>query len=154
MQYWLFKTEPDTFSIEDLANRPGKKEGWDGVRNYQARNYMRDDMCVDDMAFIYHSSCKIPGIAGLAQVTKVGLVDQLQFDPESEYFDPKATEENPRWFMVELTHLETFEQVLPLSVIKEYPEISEIPLVNRTRLSVMPVVKREFDVLLSAARSL
>lgn len=154
MQYWLFKTEPDTFSIEDLANRPGKKEGWDGVRNYQARNYMRDSMRVDDMAFIYHSSCKVPGIAGLAKVTKAGLVDQLQFDPESEYFDPKATAENPRWFMVELTHLETFEKVLPLFVIKEHPEISDIPLVSRSRLSVMPVVKYEFDVLLSAARSL
>ncbi len=153
MHYWLFKTEPDTFSIEDLANSPARKEGWDGVRNYQARNYMRDDMEVDDLAFVYHSSCKTPGIAGLAKISKTGLIDPLQFDPESHYFDPKATKECPRWFMVELMHLETFEKVLPLSVIKKHPSVSEIPLLNRSRLSVMPVVEDEFNLLLNLSRS-
>jgi predicted RNA-binding protein with PUA-like domain len=94
-QYWLFKTEPDAFSIDDLAACPNKREGWDGIRNYQARNFMRDKMQVGDKAFIYHSSCKDVGIVGLAKVSQTGLVDPLQFDPESKYFDPKSSPENP-----------------------------------------------------------
>ncbi|MFT5543611.1 MAG: putative RNA-binding protein with PUA-like domain, partial [Arenicella sp.] len=89
-QYWLFKTEPDAFSIDDLASKPNKREGWDGIRNYQARNFMRDDMRVNDMAFIYHSSCKHIGIVGLAKISDIGLIDPTQFDPESHYFDPKS----------------------------------------------------------------
>lgn len=155
MRYWLFKTEPDAFSIDDLANRPNAAEGWDGVRNYQARNFMRDQMNVDDLAFIYHSSCKIPGIAGLASVSQTGLIDPTQFDPESNYFDPKATSEQPRWHMVELTFIEKFNPILPLSIIKEQPNITELNLIKKgSRLSIMPVEEREFKGLLELARKL
>jgi len=151
-RFWLFKTEPDAFSITDLANAPNKREGWNGVRNYQARNFMRDEMRVGDSAFIYHSSCKTIGIAGLAKVSKVGVVDQTQFDPQSAYFDPKATPETPRWIMVELEHVETFASILTLSSIKQMPDISELALVKKGRLSVMPVLESEFETLLFAAR--
>ena len=152
-QYWLFKTEPDAFSIQDLANKLNKREGWDGIRNYQARNFMRDDMKVGDMAFIYHSSCKQIGIAGLAKVSNIGLIDQTQFNPESGYFDPKSSPESPRWCMVELEHIETFTHILPLASIKQMPGITEIGLVKKGgRLSIMPVSPDEFDVLLTEAR--
>jgi predicted RNA-binding protein with PUA-like domain len=152
-QYWLFKTEPDAFSIVDLANKSNKREGWDGIRNYQARNFMRDDMKVGDMAFIYHSSCKQIGIAGLARVSDIGLTDQTQFNPESRYFDPKSALESPRWCMVELEHIETFSHILPLANIKQIPGITEIGLVKKGgRLSIMPVIPDEFYILLSEAR--
>jgi predicted RNA-binding protein with PUA-like domain len=153
-QYWLFKTEPDAFSIADLAQRPNKREGWDGVRNYQARNFMRDDMQVGDMAFIYHSSCKNIGLAGLAKVSNIGLVDPTQFDPESHYFDPKSTPEKPRWYMVELEHVETFPSILALANIKQMPNIIDLGLVKKgSRLSIMPVQPLEFEILLNEARS-
>ena len=152
-QYWLFKTEPDAFSIDDLAACPNKREGWDGIRNYQARNFMRDQMHVGDKAFIYHSSCKDVGIIGLAKVSQTGLVDPLQFDPESKYFDPKSSPDNPRWLMVELEHVETFNNILSLKTIKNMPSISEIGLVKKGgRLSIMPVSENEFQLLLSAAK--
>jgi predicted RNA-binding protein with PUA-like domain len=152
-QYWLFKTEPDAFSIQDLANKSNKREDWDGIRNYQARNFMRDDMKVGDMAFIYHSSCKQIGISGLARVSDIGLTDQTQFNPESRYFDPKSALESPRWCMVELEHIETFSHILPLANIKQIPGITEIGLVKKGgRLSIMPVIPDEFYILLSEAR--
>nr|WP_297350167.1 EVE domain-containing protein [uncultured Glaciecola sp.] len=152
-QYWLFKTEPDAFSIQDLANKPNKREGWDGIRNYQARNFMRDNMSVGDMAFIYHSSCKQIGIAGLAKISGIGLTDQTQYNPESRYFDPKSAPESPRWCMVELEHLETFTRILSLARIKHMPSITKIGLVKKGgRLSIMPVTADEFDILLTEAR--
>lgn len=152
MKYWLFKTEPNDFSIDDFLTRENKREGWDGVRNYQARNFMRDQMQVNDLAFIYHSSCKNVGIAGLAKVSKTGVVDPTQFDSTSRYFDEKSTKNAPRWIMVELEHLETFNQVLPLADIKNNPNIKDIPLVKKGRLSVMPVPEDEFITLLSMCR--
>ncbi|MGQ8366452.1 EVE domain-containing protein [Glaciecola sp. 1036] len=155
MGYWLFKTEPDEFSIQDLASRKDKRETWNGVRNYQARNFMRDDIKKGDQVFIYHSSCKLVGIAGLAKVSNTGLVDPTQFDPESHYYDPKASKENPRWIMVEVEHLETFNQVLPLKEIKQMPEITELGLVKKGhRLSIMPVEQAEFEFLLGKCRAL
>ncbi len=152
-QHWLFKTEPDAFSISDLASRPKKREGWDGVRNYQARNFMRDDMQEGDLAFIYHSSCKNIGIAGLAKISNIGLVDNAQFNPESKYFDPKSTPDNPRWWMVELEHIETFSQILSLASIKKIPDIIELGLVKKgSRLSIMPVTANEFSILYSHAK--
>ena len=152
-QHWLFKTEPDTFSISDLANRPNKREGWDGVRNYQARNFMRDEMRVGDLAFIYHSSCKHIGIAGLAKISRTGLPDSAQFNPESCYFDPKSTPDNPRWWMVELEHVDTFTQILSLEKIKKMPSIVELGLVKKgSRLSIMPVNANEFDLLLACVK--
>lgn len=154
MAYWLFKTEPDTFSIDDLKARPARTEPWDGVRNYQARNFLRDNVAKGDSVFIYHSSCKAVGIAGIATVSRSGYPDDTQFDPESAYFDPKSSPEKPRWFCVDVTFEEKFAQILPLKRIKSMPQISEIPLVNKgSRLSVMPVTKREWDILCHAARS-
>lgn len=152
MAYWLFKTEPDAFSIDDLASRPGQTEPWDGVRNYQARNFLRDDIKLDDKVFIYHSSCKDVGIAGVAKVVKAGYPDTTQFDPESKYFDPKSHPDNPRWFRVDVKFEEKFSKVLPLSVIKSMPEITDLGLVKKgSRLSIMPVSESEWRLLYASA---
>jgi|TARA_R110002050_G_scaffold102989_5_gene211918 predicted RNA-binding protein with PUA-like domain len=152
MNYWLFKTEPDAFGIDDLASRPEQTEPWDGVRNYQARNFLRDEVKSGDLVFIYHSSCKEIGIAGLAEVVQEGYVDHSQFDPQSKYYDPKATQEKPRWYRVDVKLKQTFPRVLPLKTIKAMPEITELGLVKKGhRLSIMPVNKQEFDILLQRA---
>ncbi|MGB1091046.1 MAG: EVE domain-containing protein [Oceanobacter sp.] len=153
MNYWLFKSEPDAFSIDDLAARPNQTEHWDGVRNYQARNFMRDDMEVGDRIFFYHSSCKEVGIAGLAEVAREAYPDHTQFDPNSKYHDPKASEDNLRWFMVDVRFVEKFDRVLTLKAIKDMPDITELGLVKKgSRLSIMPVTKAEFELLLERAR--
>lgn len=154
MTNWLFKTEPDTFGIDDLAARPDQTEPWEGVRNYQARNFLRDDVKVGDKVFIYHSSCKQVGIAGVAEVVKAGYPDPVQFDPESAYFDPKSLPDKPRWFRVDVKFCEKFPRVLPLKSIKQMPDISEIGLVKKGhRLSVMPVTAAEWRLLYHAAKT-
>ena len=146
--YWLFKTEPDAFSIDDLASRPNQTEHWDGIRNYQARNFLRDQVKLGDQVFIYHSSCKQVGIAGLAEVVKEGYPDHTQFDPDSKYHDPKSDPANPRWYMVDVKLVKKFAQILLLKEIKSIPEISEIGLVKKGhRLSIMPVSEAEFSIL-------
>lgn len=150
MAFWLFKTEPDAFSIDDLADMPNQTDCWDGIRNYQARNFLRDDVQLGDQVFIYHSSCKDVGIAGLAEVTKASYVDHTQFDPEAKYYDPKAKPENPRWYMVDVTFKKKYQQVLSLKAIKAMPEMSELPLVKKgARLSIMPVGDKEAEILLT-----
>lgn len=154
MQYWLFKTEPSAFGIEDLKARPDQTEPWDGVRNYQARNFLRDQIKQGDQVFIYHSSCKDVGIVGLAEVVKEGYVDHTQFDPEAKYYDPKSSPENPRWYMVDIQFKTQYPKLLPLSAIKQMSEITELGLVKKgARLSVMPVVESEAQILLSALQS-
>jgi len=149
MQYWLFKTEPDVFSIDDLASVPNQTEHWDGIRNYQARNFLRDEVKLGDQVFIYHSSCKYVGIVGLAEVVKEGYVDHTQFDPESKYYDPKSPEDNPRWIMVDIHFKQKFATILLLKDIKAMPEISEIGLVQKGhRLSIIPVIQSEYQWLL------
>lgn len=141
------KSEPDVFSIDTLKNK--KKSGWDGVRNYQARNYMRDRMKKGDMVLFYHSSCATPGVAGLAKVSKESHPDPTQFDSSSEYFDPKATKENPRWFMVEVEFVEKFNEIIPLLVLKAEKSLSNMPLIQKgSRLSINPVAKEEFETIL------
>ncbi|MDU0353446.1 EVE domain-containing protein [Paraglaciecola aquimarina] len=150
MNYWLFKTEPDAFSIDDLANQPQQTEHWDGIRNYQARNFLRDQVKLGDQVFIYHSSCKNVGIAGLAEVVKEQYPDHTQFDPESKYYDPKSTIENPRWVMVDIQFKQKFTHILALKSIKQMQDICEIGLVKKGhRLSIMPVMQQEFELLLS-----
>lgn len=150
MNYWLFKTEPDAFSIDDLASRPAQTEHWDGIRNYQARNFLRDKVKVGDQVFIYHSSCKQVGIAGLAEVVKSGYPDHSQFDPESKYYDPKSNPDDPRWYMVDVKLQRKFKQILSLKAIKTMPQISQIGLVKKGhRLSIMPVDEPEFRHLLA-----
>lgn len=151
MNYWLMKSEPDVFSIDDLKKK--KKSGWDGVRNYQARNYMRDNMQVGDLVLFYHSSCEVPGIAGLARVSKESHPDPSQFDAKSEYYDPKATKENPRWFMVEVEFVEKFNKVFTLSEIKATKGLEKMPLVQKgSRLSINPVTPEEFKIIQTALR--
>ncbi|MCV2886143.1 EVE domain-containing protein [Aestuariibacter sp. AA17] len=153
MQYWLFKTEPDAFSIEDLASKPNQTEHWDGIRNYQARNFLRDEVKVGDKVFIYHSSCKDVGIAGVAEVVKAGYVDHTQFDPDSKYFDPKSSPDKPRWYMVDVKHQHTFKRVLSLKTIKQMGDIQDIGLVKKGhRLSIMPVTEKEWHSLYEAAK--
>ena len=142
------KSEPDVFSIDDLKNK--KTSGWDGVRNYQARNYMRDDMKIGDLVLFYHSSCEVPGVAGLAKVSKESHPDPSQFDKKSEYYDPKATKENPRWFMVEVEFVEKFDHVITLTTIKETKGLDKMPLVQKgSRLSINPVTPEEFKIISS-----
>ena len=140
------KSEPDTFSIDDLKNRPNSAESWDGVRNYQARNFMRDEMKNGDLVLFYHSSCKVPGIAGIAKVSKESHPDTTSFNKTSKYFDPKSTEQSPRWFMVEITFVEKFKNILELKELKECPELEGMTLLQKgSRLSIQPVQRKHFD---------
>lgn len=148
MNYWLMKTEPDTFSIDDLKNKV--TSDWDGVRNYQARNFMRDEMKLGDQILFYHSSCKNVGVAGIAEVSKESHPDYTSFDPKSDYYDPKSTKEKPRWFMVSVKWVKTFKRVIPLSELKEHKELSEMLITKKgNRLSITPVTKKEFQFICS-----
>ncbi|WP_374963210.1 EVE domain-containing protein [Spongiibacter tropicus] len=150
MQYWLMKSEPDTFGIDDLAARPKATEHWDGVRNYQARNMMRDQMKVGDQVLFYHSACKTPGVAGLAEVVREGYPDFTARDPESKYYDPKASEDNPRWYMVDVRFVRKLERLIPLSELKANPQLEDMPLLKRgNRLSIMPVDPQHWQQILA-----
>ena len=120
MNYWLFKSEPNEFSIDDLANAKNKTDHWDGVRNYQARNMMRDEMKIGDTAFFYHSNCAEPGIAGVMKITRTGYPDHTAFDKKNAHFDPKSDPDNPRWYMVDVTFEEKFDRVLTLAELKTF----------------------------------
>jgi len=145
MNYWLMKSEPDVFSFADLKSRPHQKEPWNGVRNYQARNFMRDEMQVGDLILFYHSSCEIPGIAGLAKVASQSYPDSTQFDKKSEYFDPKATQEKPRWFLIDVQFHQDIKAFIPLEELKKKPELQKMKLLQKgNRLSILPVTKEEF----------
>jgi len=138
LRYWLMKTEPSDFSIDHLKRR--KREPWTGVRNYQARNFMRDGMRDGDEVFIYHSNCEEPGIAGIARVAGQAYPDPTQFKRTSKYFDPKSTPDAPRWWMIDVEYVRKLERVIPLSELKEQPELEGMPLLARgSRLSVQPV---------------
>lgn len=148
MAYWLMKSEPDAFSIDDLAKV--KQEPWSGVRNYQARNFMWKDMSVGDDIFFYHSNAKVPGIVGIAKVASAAYPDPTQFDPESDYWDPKATADKPRWFLVDVSFERKFKAVLSLETLKANADsLGDFVLLNRgTRLSVLPVTKAQWQTLL------
>ncbi len=147
------KSEPDVFSFGDLKNRPKKTEPWTGVRNYQARNFMRDDMKPGDLIFFYHSSCEIPGVAGIASVASAPYPDPTQFDKKSEYFDPKATKEVPRWFMVDVKFEADLKKLVSLAELKEKKELSKMRLLQPgNRLSILPVTQEEFDFIKKLGR--
>lgn len=144
MRYWLMKSEPDEFSIDDLAAAPDQTTWWTGVRNYQARNFMRDDMRVGDLAFFYYSSTAKPGIVGIMEVSHEAVPDQTQFDLSSDYFDPKATLEKPRWFHVAVTFKEKFS-LIALSDLRAQEKLAAMLLLKRgNRLSITPVAKEEW----------
>lgn len=144
-RYWLMKSEPDVYSIDDLAEDGGTH--WDGVRNYQARNFMRDDMKVGDRVLYYHSNAKPPGVAGIAEVSREAYPDFTQFDRKSKYFDEKASKDEPRWFMVDLKFVDRFDDIVTLDELKGDSELAEEMLVTQRgqRLSVQPVEKKHFD---------
>ena len=149
-RYWMMKSEPDAFSIDDLE-RVGT-EPWNGVRNYQARNFMRDGMRVGDGVMIYHSNTKVPGIAGLARVASAAYPDDTQFDTKSHYFDPKATREQPRWFLVDVAFERKLDRLIPLDEIRKHTdELGEgFALTARgSRLSVFPITAAQWKLLLS-----
>ncbi len=149
MSCWLMKSEPDAFSIDDLAARPGKREHWDGVRNYQARNFMRE-MKKGDKVLFYHSSCPEPGVVGVAKVVKEAYPDFTAFDPESKYFDPKSSPDKPRWFMVDIQFQKKLKRTIALAELKQNPLLEGMQLLRKgNRLSVMPVAESEFDAILA-----
>jgi predicted RNA-binding protein with PUA-like domain len=149
MNYWLMKSEPDVFGIDHLKAMPKKNEHWDGVRNYQARNMMRDEMKKGDMVFFYHSNCDEPGIVGLMKVVKEGYPDFTAFDPEQKYYDPKSDPDKPRWYMVDVQYQRKTKRNITLAELKTYSQLEDCPLVRKgNRLSIMPVTKKQWDFIL------
>jgi predicted RNA-binding protein with PUA-like domain len=147
---WLMKSEPDSYSIEDLERN--RSTTWEGVRNYQARNFMRDDMEVGDRVLFYHSNAKPPGVAGLARVARAGYPDPTARDPASDYYDARADDDDPRWYMVDLEFVEKFATPISLSTLGDTPGLEAMPLNNRSRLSVQPVTGEEYEIVLRLAR--
>ena len=142
--YWLFKAEPHIYGIDHLAAEPNKTGRWDGIRNYQARNFLRDQVALNDEVLIYHSSCKNVGIVGTATVVKTAYPDPTQFNPESDYYDPKSTLENPRWVSVDIKLTKIFPRLISLAKIKTQPQLENMVLVKQNRLSTQPVMKDEW----------
>jgi predicted RNA-binding protein with PUA-like domain len=150
MNYWLMKSEPDNFSIDDLEQRPLQTEPWNGVRNYQARNMMRDAMQPGDLIFFYHSNCAEPGIVGIMEVAKTGYPDDTALDPDSPYFDPKSSAINPRWFMVDVRFVRRFSRTISLKELKTKSALTDFTLLRPgNRLSIMPVEKAQWDFILT-----
>jgi predicted RNA-binding protein with PUA-like domain len=147
MTYWLMKSEPDVYSIDDLE-RDGR-EPWDGIRNYQARNFMRDEMKVGDKAFFYHSNAKEVGIVGTMTIASEPYDDPTQFDKKSKYFDPKSSQEKPRWQLVDVEFESKLPRCVTLAELKANPKLADMRLVQKgNRLSIMPVTKKEWDIIL------
>lgn len=149
MKYWLIKSEPESYSIEDLE-RDGV-EHWDGIRNYQARNIMRDEMTVGDLVLFHHSNAKPPGIVGIAEVASGPYPDHTQFDSASKYFDETSDPDDPRWIMVDMKFVEKFPRLVGMPELKRHPALSDMVLLNRSRLSVQPVTKKQFDYIVQLA---
>lgn len=145
MKYWLLKSEPDVFSFDHLKKRPKKTEPWNGVRNYQARNYMRDEMQVGDLGLFYHSSCAEPGVAGIVEITRAAYPDHTQFDPTSEYFDAGSKKEDPRWLMVDVTFEADLPKFVHLAQLREDAALADLLILRRgNRLSITPVEAAHF----------
>ncbi len=139
MNYWLLKSEPKSFSINKLSSLPHQKDIWDGVRNYQARNFLKS-MKVGDLAFFYHSSCDVPGIVGIVKIIGAGIPDPTQFDPRSDYYDPKSTPDKPRWITVEVQLVDTLDPIVTLTQLKAIEKLGDWALLKKgNRLSVLPV---------------
>jgi predicted RNA-binding protein with PUA-like domain len=153
MKYWLIKSEPEAFSIQDLEDSPDQITHWDGIRNYQARNFMRDDMKIGDKLLFYHSNCKEIGVVGVAEVVKESYPDHTAWDSNSKYYDSKSTPDNPRWFMVDVKLVEKFKRTVTLKEIKNEPKLADMKLVQKgVRLSVQPVTKEEFQHIAKMAK--
>ena len=149
MNYWLFKTEPGCFSFDDLRKRPGMTEHWDGVRNFQARNFLRDEVKKGDLVLFYHSGIPQPAVVGVAEVVREGYPDLTALDAEAEHFDPRSSAVNPIWYMVDVRYREPLLRPVTLKHIKGNPLLAAMPLVNRSRLSIQPVTPDEWHVILA-----
>ena len=147
---WLMKSEPEVYSIDDL--RRDGRTSWEGVRNYQARNFMRDDARPGDNVLFYHSNADPPGVAGLATVTRGGYPDPSARDPGSDYFDPKASDQDPRWYMIDVAFGEKFPAVVPLDTLRQTPGLEKMLVINKSRLSVQPVTDEEFRIVVGLGR--
>jgi predicted RNA-binding protein with PUA-like domain len=150
-RHWLFKSEPGSYSIDDLR-RDGRTH-WEGIRNYQARNLLRDEIRSGDRVLIYHSSADPPGVAGTAAVVRDGYPDPTARDPKSRYFDPKASDDDPRWYMVDVEFDERFSDVVPLSHLKATPGLEAMVVTTKSRLSIQPVTPEEFEIVLALGHS-
>lgn len=154
MNYWLFKSEPDVFGIEHLKAMPKQTDHWDGIRNYQARNMLRDEIKKGDKVFFYHSNCKEPAIVGIMQVTRNGYPDHTAFDPDEHYYDPKSDPDNPRWYMVDVKYVRDFKRPVTLRELKLHPELEGMALLRRgNRLSIMPVSREQWDFILKLEKT-
>ncbi|TGK01267.1 EVE domain-containing protein [Leptospira langatensis] len=152
MRYWLFKTEPDVFSIDTLKASPGKTAPWEGVRNYQARNYLRDEVKKNDLVLFYHSSCKPPHLAGIAVIAKEGYPDHFAFDKKHKYFDPKSKPEKPTWFMVDVKFKEKFSRPISLEELRSHGQLEGMVLLQPGgRLSIQPVSEKHFKYICELA---
>lgn len=150
--FWLMKSEPGTFSIDDLESCPNGTDHWDGVRNYQARNFMRDDMRKGDRVLFYHSG-KQPAVVGTMTVVREGYPDHTARDPDSDHFDPKSTQENPIWYMVDVRFESRFFRTVPLKQLRGVPALADMQLLKKgNRLSIMPVTRQEFETIVGLAR--
>lgn len=148
-QYWLFKSEPDAFSIDDLSRCPSKTTFWDGVRNYQARNFLRDSIKVGDGVLFYHSSTDQPAIVGVAEVVKAGYPDKTAFDAKNPHYDEKSDSKNPTWYMVDIKHVKTFDAPITLTVLRKMKSLEKMVLLKKgSRLSVQPVTESEWNTIL------
>lgn len=148
-QYWLMKSEPDEFSIDDLKNNKNQTEGWEGIRNYQARNFIRDDMKINDLAFFYHSNCKQPAIVGVMKIVSKPYPDKTAIDKKSKYYDEKSSSDNIRWVMVDVKFVKKFAQPITLQELKECPELEDFALVRKgNRLSIMPVTPLQYQTII------
>lgn len=152
-KYWLMKSEPTCFGIDALAKRPKQTAPWDGVRNYQARNFMRDEMHIGDQAFFYHSSCKTPGIVGIIEIVSAAYPDHTAFDPSNQHFDSQSTPDNPRWIMVDVMLQEKFEHIITLEQLRLHPQLNNMPLLKKgNRLSITPVQPDEWIFIMQLVR--
>ena len=150
MKHWLMKSEPGEFGIDDLESRPSQIEAWDGVRNYQARNMMRDTMKTGDLVFFYHSNCETPGIVGIARIVREAYPDPTAFDPNNKHFDPSSKPDDPRWFMVDVQFVRKLKRTIALSELKNKPELEGLALLRRgNRLSIMPVEEKMWEYILT-----
>jgi len=150
MHYWLMKTEPTTYGIDHLAKQPKQTDHWDGVRNYQVRNMMRDDMQVGDQAFFYHSNCQPPGIVGVVKIVRAAYPDHTAFDPDSKYFDPKSDPDNPRWFMVDVRLVKQFNRLIALDELRNNPLLADMLLLRKgNRLSITPLTHSQWQTIMA-----
>lgn len=150
--FWLMKTEPNVYSIDDLAREKGKTTHWDGVRNYQARNFMRDDMKIGDEVLLYHSNAKPPGVVGVCTISKESYPDFTAFDPKDKHYDPKSKQAEPRWFMVDIKLKRKFKELIALDFLRTVKALEGMALLAKgSRLSVQPVTKKQFDTILKLA---